>query len=256
MSGEESVTELQDKLNGCQESLQQLEEGLILDPNNEELKVLKQSLLEGMQVIQELLKEKLSNGEGEEPQFEVGAEVTAKYSVDGVWYDATLLELTEEGLFRVQYKGYGNEELLPPSSIKAKDKKRKAADDADLDGEDDEGEIKIPKALQIKPTDSEEVKQQKKRKQKAFRNQQRLKKLEEERNLRKNAWLQFTTKKVKPKVGYFTGKKKESIFKSPDSVDGKVGVTGSGKGMTPIQEKRMKVSKKPGVDSELQEDSD
>jgi hypothetical protein len=34
---------------------------------------------------------------------------------------------------------------------------------------------------------------------------------------------------------------KESIFKSPDTVEGKVGVTGSGKGMTPAPQ----VSYKP-----------
>jgi hypothetical protein len=33
-------------------------------------------------------------------------------------------------------------------------------------------------------------------------------------------------------VGFFTGRKRESIFKSPDDPKGKVGVTGSGKGIT------------------------
>lgn len=33
-------------------------------------------------------------------------------------------------------------------------------------------------------------------------------------------------------VGFFTGRKRESIFKSPDDPKGKVGVTGSGKGTT------------------------
>lgn len=33
-------------------------------------------------------------------------------------------------------------------------------------------------------------------------------------------------------TGFFTGRKRESIFKSPDDPKGKVGVTGSGKGTT------------------------
>lgn len=33
-------------------------------------------------------------------------------------------------------------------------------------------------------------------------------------------------------LGFFTGRKKDSIFKSPEEVSGKVGVVGSGQGMT------------------------
>lgn len=36
-------------------------------------------------------------------------------------------------------------------------------------------------------------------------------------------------------VGFFSGRKKESIFKSPEDPQGKVGVTGSGKGLTDFQ---------------------
>jgi len=38
-------------------------------------------------------------------------------------------------------------------------------------------------------------------------------------------------------VGFFTGRKRESIFKSPDDPKGKVGVTGSGKGTTGFQKR-------------------
>lgn len=36
-------------------------------------------------------------------------------------------------------------------------------------------------------------------------------------------------------MGFFSGRKRESIFKSPDDPKGKVGVTGSGKGLTEFQ---------------------
>lgn len=42
---------------------------------------------------------------------------------------------------------------------------------------------------------------------------------------------------VVPQVGFFSGRKKESIFKSPDDPFGKVGVTGSGKGLTEFQKR-------------------
>lgn len=38
-------------------------------------------------------------------------------------------------------------------------------------------------------------------------------------------------------VGFFSGRKRESIFKSPDDPYGKVGVTGSGKGLTEFQKR-------------------
>lgn len=38
-------------------------------------------------------------------------------------------------------------------------------------------------------------------------------------------------------VGFFSGRKRESIFKSPDDPQGKVGVTGSGKGLTEFQKR-------------------
>ena len=44
------------------------------------------------------------------------------------------------------------------------------------------------------------------------------------------------------KTGFFTGRKQESIFKSPDNPMGKVGVTGSGKPMTePVVFEKLKI---------------
>jgi survival-of-motor-neuron-related-splicing factor 30 len=38
-------------------------------------------------------------------------------------------------------------------------------------------------------------------------------------------------------IGFFSGRKRESIFKSPEDPFGKVGVTGSGKGLTEFQKR-------------------
>jgi survival of motor neuron-related-splicing factor 30 len=43
---------------------------------------------------------------------------------------------------------------------------------------------------------------------------------------------------VSLQVGFFSDRKKESIFKSPDDYTGKVGVTGSGKGLTDFQREK------------------
>lgn len=43
--------------------------------------------------------------------------------------------------------------------------------------------------------------------------------------------------KYNSQIGFFSGRKRESIFKSPDDPNGKVGVTGSGKGLTEFQKR-------------------
>ena len=88
--------------------------------------------------------------------------------------------------------------------------------------------------MKILPNDSEEVRQKKKRKIKNIKSKNRLKEMEKVRDSKKQTWQSFASKKTR-RMGFFTGGKKESIFKSPDSVTGKVGVTGSGSAMTPYQ---------------------
>ncbi|CAI7782937.1 unnamed protein product, partial [Closterium sp. NIES-54] len=95
----------------------------------------------------------------------------------------------------------------------------------------------IPLKLRIKPEDSEDVKVEKKRKIHAFKSKQRMEMLEVMTNKKQNTWQQFQTKGIKKKAGFLTGRKKESIFKSPEDVGGKVGVVGSGQGMTDFQKR-------------------
>jgi hypothetical protein len=55
-------------------------------------------------------------------------------------------------------------------------------------------------------------------------------------------------------VGFFSGRKKESIFKSPDDYRGKVGVTGSGKGLTDFQRREKHLHLKGGSADALEDD--
>lgn len=48
-------------------------------------------------------------------------------------------------------------------------------------------------------------------------------------------------------IGFFSGRKRESIFKSPDDPQGKVGVTGSGKGLTEFQKREKHFHLKDGT---------
>ena len=57
--------------------------------------------------------------------------------------------------------------------------------------------------------------------------------IEKDSRMKKQTWNNFNAKAARKRKGYFAiHSKKLSIFKSPDAIDGKVGVTRSGKGMT------------------------
>ncbi|MFS7945974.1 putative Tudor domain-containing protein [Helianthus anomalus] len=118
----------------------------------------------------------------------------------------------------------------------------------------------LPAKLRIEPEDPEDVKAAKRKKIHAFKSKMRKEQIEVTQNKRQNAWQQFQTTKGRAKkvctfsyilvaceliynnlvlgylqIGFFSGRKRESIFKSPDDPFGKVGVTGSGKGLTDFQ---------------------
>lgn len=105
----------------------------------------------------------------------------------------------------------------------------------------------LPAKLKIDPNDPEDVKIAKRKKIHAFKSKARFEQLEVVQNKKQNDWQQFQTTKAKTKkVGFFTGRKKESIFKSPEDPFGKVGVTGSGKGLTDFQKREKHLHLKSG----------
>ncbi|KAJ7002460.1 hypothetical protein D5086_005921 [Populus alba] len=96
-----------------------------------------------------------------------------------------------------------------------------------------------PAKLRIEHDDPEDVKAARRKKIHAFQVKDKgFEQLEAAQNKRQDAWQQLQTTKGKTKkVGFFSGRKKESIFKSPDDPKGKVGVAGSGKGLTEFQKR-------------------
>lgn len=60
---------------------------------------------------------------------------------------------------------------------------------------------------------------------------------------RQSTWLDFTNKANSKKEGHFAIKaNQESIFKSPDTVTGRVGVVGSGRQMTQYEMTKQKLT--------------
>ncbi|KAL7582720.1 uncharacterized protein LOC111886146 isoform X1 [Lactuca sativa] len=197
----------------------------------------------------------VSSGMYDGHKLPIGAQVQAVYSEDGEWYDATIEAFTPNG-YLVAYSGWGNKEEVDPANVRAIEEgivdplveaekeaeatklalKRKIAQAATADV--DFQSKSLPAKLRIEPEDPEDVKAAKRKKIHAFKSKMRKEQIEVTQNKRQNAWQQFqTTKGRAKKIGFFSGRKKESIFKSPDDPFGKVGVTGSGKGLTDFQKR-------------------
>mmetsp|Transcript_42756 Transcript_42756/g.71248 ORF Transcript_42756/g.71248 Transcript_42756/m.71248 type:complete len:305 (-) Transcript_42756:173-1087(-) len=154
-------------------------------------------------------------------QVRVGMEVRAYYETDGLFYPATVETITSGGLYRVAFRGYNYKVELPLTDILPI---KQANDDAMPE------KAVIPEHLKIKSTDNDKQKDLKKKKIKAIKSKFRKRKAEMVTEKKKNNWKQFLNggkKKLKALKN-----KKRSIFASPDSVDGRVGVVGSGKAMT------------------------
>ncbi|CAA6660179.1 unnamed protein product [Spirodela intermedia] len=189
----------------------------------------------------------------EDHEFSVGAKVQAVWSEDGEWYNATIEALTPNGYY-VCYDEWGiKRRYVDPANVRPIEGAVDALGEAERVAEATKLAIKrkiaqaadaefnsrtIPAKLQINPDDPEDVKTAKRKKIHAFKSKVRFEQLEVVQNKRQNAWQQFQTSKGQSKkVGFFTGRKRESIFKSPDDPKGKVGVTGSGKGLTDFQKR-------------------
>ncbi|KAM1014761.1 hypothetical protein ACFX2I_044591 [Malus domestica] len=196
-------------------------------------------------------------------KFSVGTKVQAVWSEDGEWYDATIESLTPNGYF-VTYDSWGNKEEVDPDNVRPIQEgavnalleaervaeatkqalKRKIAQASSIDFQS----RSLPPKLRIEPDDPEDVKVTKRKKIHAFKSKMRMEQLEVTQNKRQNAWQQFQTTKGKTKkIGFFSGRKRESIFKSPDDPFGKVGVTGSGKGLTDFQKREKHLHLKGGT---------
>merc|ERR1712066_1004799 len=74
----------------------------------------------------------------------------------------------------------------------------------------------------------------------AMKKQQRVDKLDDDAHKSQSSWSKFfyTKASTRSKCGFMSGKPKESIFKVPETLEGKVGVVGSGREMTKFAEPR------------------
>ncbi|OQR94512.1 hypothetical protein ACHHYP_01225 [Achlya hypogyna] len=168
---------------------------------------------------------------------EVGFACQAKYYADTIYYTGKIKSLTEHGCI-ITFDGYGNSEEVPFAYLTPLPEPKT---ETPAEKVDDNKLIPIPAHLAILPTDSEAEKERKRRRIKAIKSLNRQKTIEAERNSKKNDWTKFTQKQGKKRVvGAMSSIKKTSIFASPATVDGRVGVVGSDQKMTHFEDTRKK----------------
>jgi len=220
-----------DELKTYRLQLQQVEAALTTDPENEELLKLQTDLQEVIALTSELITSAaattgassggVENDETEQPQIEwkVGDTCMALYQDDGQHYEAIIEEMLEDQTCTVTFTGYNNSSICPVSQLKPIDQRLKRG----ATGDRVENAKKSKKDLMA---DQREYKRKKSQK-KALRRAQ----LEEEHEQDKNKWLDFNIKTFSKTS---KGKVKKSIFATPDSVGGKVGVGTCGSGGKPM----------------------
>jgi hypothetical protein len=147
---------------------------------------------------------------------------------DGLWYDGVIAEQTPKG-YMVNFNDLNmkQEVFFDRMRLGQSAKKRTVKEIITPGG------YKIPESLQIMQGDTEEVIAAKRRKIHAIKNQQKDGLKAHKEVTKANSWQKFNKKSsARSKTGFLTGKSKDSIFKVPEALDGRVGVVGSGKGMT------------------------
>jgi len=137
-----------------------------------------------------------------------GVRLHARYSGDGKYYPVTVKSRTEHGAV-VTFEGYGNDEHVCVEHMRIE------VDAAPPPGADGSAATAaaVPKHLQLLPTDSEEVKLSKLKKQRSIKRSAKeamVNKVEEDKQAKWQAF-QATSKRVK---GAFTDPSAESLFSS------------------------------------------
>ena len=104
-------------------------------------------------------------------------------------------------------------------------------------------EFQFPEHLRLQKTDNDKTREQKRKKVKALKYSHKTQMQEIGAKIKQNEWTNFQKKGSRQSKGHFAfGKSQQSIFKSPETVDGRVGVVGSGRAMTSYVANKTKYS--------------
>ncbi|PCH33803.1 hypothetical protein WOLCODRAFT_112542 [Wolfiporia cocos MD-104 SS10] len=218
-----------------QVQLSQVELALSTDPDNAGLSSLRSELQELIELTEAAIAQqeaaatsskaessrKAATAAATTRAWAAGDECLAKYSGDNAWYPARITSVggsTENRAYSVMFKSYNTTELLNASQLKPLSPNYQSAGPSAL------GKRKLSKA--------EEEERERKKKKNEKKVEARAAKAKEQTE-KQASWQKFAKKSEKKGI-HIAGVSGTSIFKTPDNPLGKVGVTGSGKGMTEV----------------------
>ncbi|KAJ7619099.1 hypothetical protein DFH06DRAFT_1235291 [Mycena polygramma] len=216
-----------------QVQLSQVDLAISSDPDNAELVSLRSELKELIELTKTAIAaqaEVASSSKAESSRkntssapthtWSAGDECLAKYSGDGSWYPARITSVggsTDNRVYSVVFKGYNTTEQVKSSEVKPM-----PANHAFV----------VPASNKRKLTKAEEDEREKKKKKNEKKVEAKAAKAKEQ-TAKQATWQKFAKKSEKKGV-HIAGVAGTSIFKTPDNPLGRVGVTGSGKGMTEV----------------------
>ncbi|XP_018494162.1 survival of motor neuron-related-splicing factor 30 [Galendromus occidentalis] len=210
--------ELQAQLETYNVQLQQVEAALASSPDDPDLKKLREDLLEVVSLTRNLLGDQATSrgspgeaaqGNSSVAKWQVGDKVLAPWNEDGNHYDATVTSISGDGLATVTFDAYGAHETCNLNELRPRD-------------------AQIPKGSKK----AQLAAQKEYKKQKALKKKERLKEIEQQREADKNKWQSFNMKALHKKKGVT----KKSIFATPETVDGRVGIGTCGIADKPMTE--------------------
>ncbi|KAM3862617.1 survival of motor neuron-related-splicing factor 30 [Diretmus argenteus] len=208
--------DLMKQLSSYKAQLQQVEAALSTDPDNGDLLKLQKDLQEVIELTKDLLTSQpadsasSANSSDTAPlkhSWKVGDRCMSVWTQDGQLYEAEIEEIDgDNGTAAITFSGYGNAEVVALQNLKL-------LEEGSHRDEDGNGK---PKSRKEQIAEQREYKKRKAQKKVA-----RMKELEQEREDQKSKWQQFNNKAYSKNK---KGQVKRSIFASPESVNGKVGV--------------------------------
>ncbi|KZV71299.1 hypothetical protein PENSPDRAFT_664468 [Peniophora sp. CONT] len=210
--------------------LSQVDEALTVDPDNAELTSLRSELKELIELTRASIAESeaaaSSRAEASHKasistpthKWSAGDDCLAKYSGDNSWYPARITSVggsSQKPVYSIVFKGYNSTEIVDASVLKALPPNYMQS---------------AAYANKRKLTPGEEEERERKKRKNEKKLEVRAAKAKEQ-NQKQQTWQKFA-KKADKKGVHIAGTSGTSIFKTPDNPTGRVGVTGSGKGMT------------------------
>ncbi|KAH9950466.1 hypothetical protein B0H21DRAFT_535982 [Amylocystis lapponica] len=218
-----------------QVQLSQVELALSTDHNNAELTSLRSELKELIELTQAAIKqqEAAASSSKSDPSrkaaaaassaktWSAGDECLAKYSGDGAWYPSRITSVggsADNRVYSVMFKGYNSTELVNASQLKTLPANYQSYAPSSA------GKRKLS-AVEEEEREKKKKKNEKKLEVKAAKAKEQTEK--------QATWQKFAKKSEKKGI-HIAGVSGTSIFKTPENPLGRVGVTGSGKGMTEV----------------------